>query len=213
MRRKRDRNSARQHGSSQLHREGKESMPLQRILVSSEIDGKLRYMTGRVGLTANLLCRLGFCLSLEEPGIPDAVLYEGGEEGKGREFNRYTLLGAHDTLYMALLRERLVLDGRDPHDEATLEEQFKAHLCRGVIMLSSRLQELEDLADLVTAAMQRCTQRLGPDALLDDLILFPSVPHLCPMTKRKPLFLMPWISQVLSSPTTTSLQPSGIPHF
>jgi len=39
-------------------------MTFQRIMVSAEIDGRLRHLAGRTGFTANLLCRLGFCLSL-----------------------------------------------------------------------------------------------------------------------------------------------------
>jgi DNA sulfur modification protein DndE len=121
--------------------------------------GSYALLSGRVGLKANLLCRLGLCLSFEEPGQPDEMLYQG-DDGDGREFNRYTLLGEYDLFFMALLRERMLLDGLDPNDEPVLINQFKAHLCRGVIMLSSRLKGLEDLADLVASAMERCTKHL-----------------------------------------------------
>ncbi len=148
-------------------------MTLQRITVDAEIDGKLRYLTGRVGLKANLLCRLGLCLSIEEPGLPDGALYKGEEEGgSGREFNRYTLLGEFDLFFMALLRERLLLDGLDPHNETVLEDQFKAHLGRGVSLLSLRLKGLEDLADLVTAAMDRCMKHLDPGDFPDGPVPF-----------------------------------------
>jgi DNA sulfur modification protein DndE len=91
------------------------------------------------------LCRLGFCLSLAEQGIPDPHLYA---DGQVREFNRYTLTGQWDVLFLALLRERLVQDSLDP--EADLEVYFRAHLSRGILMLYQRLKSLEDLADLVT---------------------------------------------------------------
>jgi len=91
-------------------------MTLNRIYMGEEVDLRLRNLKARTGLTPNLLCRLGFCLSLSEPGIPDPQLYA---DGQAREFNRYTLTGQWDQFFFALLRERLVRDGLDP--EADLE--------------------------------------------------------------------------------------------
>ena len=125
-------------------------MSWNRIYVSEEVDMRLRNLKGRTGLTPNLLCRLGFCLSLDEPGIPDPQLYE---DGQAREFNRYTLTGQWDLLFFSLLRERLLQDGLDP--EADLEIQFKAHLSRGVLLLYQRLKKLEDLTTLIKEAQQQ----------------------------------------------------------
>ena len=100
-------------------------MTLNRVFVGEEVDWRLRNLKARTGLRPNLLCRLGFCLSLAEPGIPDPELYS---DGQAREFNRYTLTGQWDQFFFALLRERLVQDGLD--SEIHLEEQFKAHLSR-----------------------------------------------------------------------------------
>jgi DNA sulfur modification protein DndE len=116
-----------------------------RIYVGAEVDLRLRNLKARTGLTPNLLCRLGFCLSLSEPGIPDPALYA---DGQVREFNRYTLTGQWDQLFFALLRERLREDKLDP--EGHLEAQFKAHLSRGVLLLYERLKNLADLADILS---------------------------------------------------------------
>jgi len=125
-------------------------MAFNRIYVGEDVDQRLRLLKARTGLTPNLLCRLGFCISLAEQGIPDPQLYA---EGQVREFNRYTLTGQWDIFFFALLRERLVEDGLDP--ETDLEAYFKAHLSRGVLMLQQRLKSLEDLADLVAEAQRR----------------------------------------------------------
>jgi DNA sulfur modification protein DndE len=125
-------------------------MALNRIYVGEEVDWRLRNLKARTGLTPNLLCRLGFCLSLAEPGIPDPQLYA---DGQAREFNRYTLTGQWDLFFFSLLRERLAQDELDP--EADLEAQFKAHLSRGVLLLYQRLKNLEDLADMVAEAQRR----------------------------------------------------------
>jgi DNA sulfur modification protein DndE len=128
-------------------------MSLSRIYVGPQVDNRLRNLKARTGLTPNLLCRLGFCLSLEEPGVPDPKLYD---DGTGREFNRYTLTGQWDLFFFALLRERLYQDGLD--QEVHLEEQFKAHLCRGVTLLSQRLKTLADLGPLVAQAQRKAAR-------------------------------------------------------
>ena len=131
-------------------------MTLNRIYVGDEVDLRLRNLKARTGLAPNLLCRLGFCLSLGEPGIPDPRLYA---EGQAREFNRYTLTGQWDLFFFALLRERLMHDKLDPENE--LEVQFKAHISRGVLLLYQRLKKLEDLAFLVEEAQQRAGLEQG----------------------------------------------------
>ena len=66
------------------------------------------------------------------------------------EFNRYTLLGSHDLLVMALLREWCLQNGLDP-DEG-LAEQLRAHINRGVSILYPRLKAVGDLGDIVVQA-------------------------------------------------------------
>lgn len=126
-------------------------MPFSRLYVNADTDNKLRVLKMRTGLTPNLLCRMGFCLSLSEPGIPDVHLYS---DTQAREFNRYTLTGQYDLLFFSLLRERLAEDGLDP--EAVLEPQFKAHLSRGVGLIYQRVKNMEDVASL-TVEMQQQT--------------------------------------------------------
>jgi DNA sulfur modification protein DndE len=125
-------------------------MSLSRIYVSKEVDQALRTLKARTGLTPNLICRYGFCLSLAEPGIPDPQLYA---DSQGREFNRYTLTGQWDLFFFSLLRERLIQDGLDI--EADLESQFKAHLSRGVLSLTRRLKSLADISKLVDEAQRK----------------------------------------------------------
>jgi DNA sulfur modification protein DndE len=71
-------------------------MAFNRIYVGEEVDQRLRNLKARTGLTPNLLCRLGYCLSLAHPNAPDPQLYA---DGQVREFNRYTLTGQWDTFF------------------------------------------------------------------------------------------------------------------
>jgi DNA sulfur modification protein DndE len=131
-------------------------MSFSRIYVGKNVDIHLRNLKARTGLTPNLLCRLGFCLSLVEPGIPDPELYS---DGQAREFNRYTLTGQWDLFFFSLLRERLAQDGLDT--EINLEAQFKAHLSRGVALLYQRIRALPDLFDLVAHAQMKLSSTAG----------------------------------------------------
>jgi len=134
-------------------------MQLNKIKVSEDVDQKLKMLKGKTGLTPNLLCRIGFCLSLSEPDIPDPSAYD---ENSNREFNRYTLTGAWDNLFVSLLSQRCAKDGLIiPED---LEEYFRAHLNRGVILLFQRMKNLDDLCRLVEEVNVRFNPLLEPGA-------------------------------------------------
>lgn len=116
-------------------------MKLTKIRLTKDASNRLRFLAGRTGMTPNLLCRLGFCLSLSEPSIPDPA--EFPEED--REFNRYTLLGEYDPLFLALLRERCLGDGLP---EESLPGAFRAHMNRGILLLQQRIRGLGDFSVL-----------------------------------------------------------------
>jgi DNA sulfur modification protein DndE len=130
-----------------------------RVYVGKSVDNHLRNLKARTGLTPNLLCRAGFCLSLVEPGVPDPELYS---DGQVREFNRYTLTGQWDVFFFSLLRQRLTEDGLDPVTD--LESQFKAHLNRGVTLLYQRLKSIADISVLLEAQLSVSARPNGGEA-------------------------------------------------
>lgn len=117
-------------------------MSLTKIRLTKDSSNRLRFLAGRTGLTPNLLCRMGFCLSLEDPKTPNPDEFPEEE----REFNRYTLLGEYDTLYIALLKQRLYNDGLD---DSLLEDHFRAHLNRGISLLQQRVRSVSDFTGLI----------------------------------------------------------------
>lgn len=121
-------------------------LQLKRLRFSKEADNWLRVLKSRTGITPNVLCRIGFCLSLEEPGIPDPQKYPEDSE---REINRYTLLGEYDGVLVAMLRQRI---DRDRLSASEIDAQFRAHMHRGVLLLSVRLKGLADLRDIFAVA-------------------------------------------------------------
>lgn len=123
-------------------------MKLTRLRVCREVDLRLVNLKARTGLTPNLLCRIGFCLSLNDPAVPNAELYPPDSD---RELNRYTLTGEWDSFFVALLRERCAYDGID--GDTSMEDQFRAHVNRGVLLLYNRVKCLGDLPRLVQEVM------------------------------------------------------------
>lgn len=119
-------------------------MKLTRMKVCQEVDQRLIHLKSRTGLTPNLLCRIGFCLSLNDATIPDPQAYP---PDSNRELNRYTLTGEWDDYFLALLRERCLHDHLNlAHD---LEDQFRAHMNRGVLILYLQVKDLSDLGTLI----------------------------------------------------------------
>jgi DNA sulfur modification protein DndE len=105
----------------------------------------LKTLKFRTGLTHQYLCRLAFCFSLTEPGdfAPDSF------DERGLEFNRYTLTGEYDSLFVSYLREWLVLNERDGDYSET--DWTRAHINRGLTILPRRVRSLADVPALVKA--------------------------------------------------------------
>jgi len=76
------------------------------------------------------------------PTLPNPADYP--EED--REFNRYTLLGEYDSLFVAALKERCKRDGVSFE---VLPEHFRAHMNRGVVLLQQRVRGIGDLVHLL----------------------------------------------------------------
>lgn len=120
-------------------------MDLNRLRISEKVSHRLSILKGRTGLTPNILCRIGFCLSLNDPTVPDPEDYPNDTE---KEINRHTLTGQWDRLFVALIKERCNQDNL-PLDDESLADYFRAHVNRGVLLLYKRIRSLNELAQLM----------------------------------------------------------------
>lgn len=131
------------------------NVTIQRIPFSAMVDSKLRQLKGRTGITPNILCRLGFCLSLEEQGVPTDPFH--GEE-VGREINRYTLLGEYDAVFTSLLKTWARMSGFRVRDDKDLNDAFIAHMNRGAELLCARVRTLADLQNILPRELSKNIQ-------------------------------------------------------
>ena len=118
---------------------------IRKIPFSIDSENRLRMLKARTGLDRNYICRLGFCLSLEEPGAPS--VQEENVKG-GREIDRYTLLGQNSHAYLALLLIWMKEKKVDFKSAGALDSAFVAHMNRGVEIMASRVRILTDLGGL-----------------------------------------------------------------
>jgi DNA sulfur modification protein DndE len=121
---------------------------LSRVRIDGDVTYKLNNLGRSTGLTPNYLARISLTYSLGEQQPPSLEEYDT----EGKEFNRYTLLGDNDSLYIALVKKRMLNEGRDP--DSQLEEYFLAHLNRGIETLSGRINDLTDLYEIMPAKMK-----------------------------------------------------------
>ena len=63
-----------------------------------------------------------------------------------------TLLGEHEGLFHAMLRQRLADDGLDI--DADFAEQLRAHMNRGADLVCSRVRDIGDIVDLIPATRE-----------------------------------------------------------
>lgn len=124
------------------------SNELNRVRIDGSVSYKLQNLGRATGLTPNYIARIGLTYSLGEQQPPSLEEYDTD----GKEFNRYTLLGDNDSLYIALVKKRMLNEGHDPDEE--LEDYFLAHLNRGIETLSGRISDLTDLYDLMPGELK-----------------------------------------------------------
>lgn len=105
-----------------------ERLTIQSVTFSKDVENRLRMLKAKVGVTPNIICRLGFCLSLNMPSDPPAV----DEGDKGKDIRRITLFGQYETLLVALL----VQWKKDVGSKLELDDLCVRHMHRGVNLIN-----------------------------------------------------------------------------
>ena len=103
---------------------------------------KLKRLTGLQHW--NELCRWGFCVSLAESTPPS----RGSDSPESSiQMSWHQFGGEYHAIFTALLKERCKQDGLEIND-ATLTQQFRLHLHRGLSYLASD-RDIKNIADLL----------------------------------------------------------------
>jgi len=118
-------------------------LKFKRIKISNRSQTILGHIKHRTGLTPNIAARFAICVSIKEKSIPNPDEFDDA----GSELAPAVLFGEHESLYHALMLNRLKHDKLDP--ELYLNKMTRAHLNRGVIALFARINHLSDFYELV----------------------------------------------------------------
>ena len=120
-------------------------MSLDTIRLSEQSKGQLARVKRNTRIKNwNVLCRWALCMSLAEEATPNQMKIpaDSSVEMTWRVFG-----GADSDVYLALVKQRCHEDGLGT-DPATVEEQFRLHLHRGIGYLFGD-PELKSLSGLV----------------------------------------------------------------
>ncbi len=124
-------------------------MSIKQIRLSAQAREQLIRLKTRTGINQwNILCRWAFCLSLQQATAPTPIEIVADSNVE----MEWTVFGgeAHE-LYLALLKERCVVDGLGTSDDV-LARQFRLHLHRGIGYLATPhlVDSISDLVKLAT---------------------------------------------------------------
>ena len=129
-------------------------MALEHVRVSQQAKDHLIRLKRITGIKNwNVLCRWALCVSLAEESRPSN---SDAHPDSNVEMTWKVFGGQFAELYLSLLKERCLLDGLET-DEATLAQQFRLHLHRGISYLAGN-RKLRSIEDLVLMAN---TERLN----------------------------------------------------
>lgn len=126
-----------------------------RIRISAEATDKMKQLKTklRVGPLYSI-ARMAFTYSLTDERPPQEEFYKED----GMEFNRLTLLGDHDPIYISLLKERGLYTRpkkgtkRQKTDKLSPKEATSlmiAHINRGVLQLHAKVKNQDDLFEII----------------------------------------------------------------
>ena len=103
--------------------------------------------------TMNILCRWALCVSLVEPTKPRAIeekneLQSNPTEARGIEIRWETFSGKDAEIYLSLLKQRCLSEGRTI-DAENIQQTMKLHVERGIGYLVNDVNGLSDLISKV----------------------------------------------------------------
>ena len=123
-------------------------MRVRSFQLNTEASDQLLRLRRSTGINKNnVLCRWAFCMSLRRNGPLALVDLTFETSGRG-EINWETFAGEHSSVYLALLKLRLVEDGVELTSE-NLKIHLLQHINRGLgyLLGSKKIKTIRDLID------------------------------------------------------------------
>lgn len=119
-----------------------------KLKLSKESSNKLDYLSNRVGLRRNLLCRIAMGKAIAEGKLFEKII---ASDSAGYEFNRYTLTGDRDELYKALVVQH---ENKIISEEEYLPKYLKYYIEEGLHILHSDFQRINSPSEFLLSLFQ-----------------------------------------------------------
>ena len=120
-----------------------------RLRLSKETSDKLNLISSKLGLRRNIICRIAIGRSLIEKG---SVIDLNIEDSLGFELNRYTITGAHDVLFRALVCQ---YEKKNLNDFEYFSKYLRNHIERGVRLLYEEYNKINSPIDFLISLFDR----------------------------------------------------------
>lgn len=114
-----------------------------KLKLSRESSKRLEYLSNKLGLRRNIICRLAIGRSLAKI---ESVENNEPEDSAGYEFNRYTLTGEQDDIFKALVIQH---EGKKLNDSLYFSKYLRNHIERGVDLLYKEYEKINSPIDFL----------------------------------------------------------------
>ena len=119
-----------------------------RLRTSKKIESEIKTLQQLLNLQPYILVRVAVALSLKSD---DLIRVDDYKDNSGLEFNRSTITGEFDAMFKAMIIEHT---GRPLSDSDYFPGYFKAHLERGIPILSEHYRYAGNAEKLITQLSQ-----------------------------------------------------------
>lgn len=107
-----------------------------KLKLSSEKSDQLNYLSNRLDIRRNIVCRMAIGRSL---AMKKSIKDFKTEDNSGFEFNRYTLTGEYDDIFKALVLQH---EKKRIGDEQYFSRCLRNHIERGIGLLHEEYQKV-----------------------------------------------------------------------
>jgi len=114
-----------------------------KLKLSKEMSECLDYLSNKLGLRRNIVCRLAAGRSLAEL---ESVKDFKPKDSSGFEFNRYTLTGESDDIFKALIIQH---EQRTLTDDQYFSSFLRNHIERGIVLLYEEYEKINSPVDFL----------------------------------------------------------------
>lgn len=126
-----------------------------KLKISTKSSEQLEYITNRLGLRRNVVCRLAIGRSLTDP---NSVKTYKAINSAGYEFNRYTLTGDYDDIFIALITQH---EKRRLSDNDYFSKFLRKHIERGIDYLFKDYQKINSPVEFLMSMADNETRKVG----------------------------------------------------